>query len=181
MKLDFTPKLQYANCSLTQDYLFSCDVGSGGTIEMWAIEAGSIASLTESSGTITVITKASGKIFRHYQLVVETANWQEDITGNIQNGTVFYDQKGTIIINKQQVNMRNEILLLAVNNLIVIIRDQNETYRLYGRINGLRVLSGTAATGTALGDRNGYTLNFSGKEPQLAPFVALGVIATLQT
>lgn len=170
-----------ANCALTSDYLFSCDVGAGGVIDMWLMEAGSVVSLTESSGTLTAITKAAGKIFRHYQLVVETASWQEDITGNIQNGTVYYDQKGVLVINKQQVTFRNEILLLAVNNLVAIVQDQNFTYRYFGRVNGLRVLSGTAGTGTALGDRNGYTLNFSGKEPQLAPFVSAAAILTLQT
>ena len=173
--------LQYSPaCALTSDYSFSCDVGAGGVIEMWLIEAGNISSMTESSGTITAITKASGKIFRKYQLVIETANWQEDITGNIQNGTVFYDQKGTIIINKQNVAVRNEILLLAKNNLVAVVHDVNDTYRLYGRVQGLRVLTGSAATGTALGDRNGYTLNFSGKEAELAPFVQSSVIATLQ-
>lgn len=170
-----------ASCALTSDYSFGCDVGAGGTIEMWLIEAGNISALTESSGTITAVTKAAGKIFRKYQLVLETANWQEDIVGNRQNGTLIYDQKGTIILNKQQVSVRNEILLLAKNNLVAIIHDQNETYRLYGRVNGLRLETGSAATGTALTDRNGYTLNFSGKEAELAPFVQLSVIATLQT
>lgn len=169
------------NCALTQDYSFGCDVGVGGTIEAWIIEQGNIASVTESSGTLTAITKASGKIFRKYQLVLETANFTESIVGNRQNGTLAYEQKGTIIINKQNVAVRNEILLLALNTLVIIIHDQNDTYRYFGRVNGLRLADGSADTGTALGDRNGYTLNFTGKEAQLAPFVQLSVIATLQT
>jgi hypothetical protein len=170
-----------ANCALTQDYSFGCDVGTGGTKEVWLIELENISTMTESSGTLTAITKLAGKIFRKYQLVLETSNFQEDIVGNRQNGTIFYDQKGTIIINKQQVALRNEILLLAKNNLVMIIHDNNDTYRLYGRLYGLRVETGTAATGTAWGDRNGYTLNFTGKEPELSPFVQASVIATLQT
>lgn len=169
------------NCALTQDYSFGCDVGTGGTKEVWLIELENITSYTESSGTLTAITKVAGKIFRKYQLVVETSNFQEDIVGNRQNGTIFYDQKGTIIINKQQVSLRNEILLLAKNNLVAIIHDNNDTYRLYGRLYGMRLESGTAATGTAWGDRNGYTLNLTGKEPDLSPFVQASVIATLQT
>lgn len=170
-----------ASCALTTDYTFGCDVGAGGVVEMWLIESGNITSLTESSGTLTAITKASGKIFRKYQLVVETASWQEDITGNIQNGTIFYDVKGTIVINKQSVAIRNEIQLLAKNNLVAVVHDSNDTYRYFGRVYGLRVLSGSAASGTALGDRNGYTINFSGKEPELAPFVSAAAVLTLQT
>ena len=111
----------------------------------------------------------------------ETANFGEDITGNRQNGTLFYPQRGTIVINKQNVAVRNEILLLAKNRLVVVIKDNNLTYRLYGREYGLMVQTGAAETGTAWGDRNGYTLNFTGNELELAPFVQESVIATLQT
>jgi hypothetical protein len=169
-----------ANCALTQDYSFSCDVGTGGTKELWLIELNNVSALTESSGTITAITKVAGKIFRKYQLVAETANFDEAITGNRVNGTIFYAQKGVVVLNKQQVATRNEILLLAKNYLIAIIHDNNDTYRLFGRLYGLRLETGDAATGTAWGDRNGYTLNFTGKEPELAPFVDPTVIATLQ-
>jgi hypothetical protein len=169
------------SCALTQDYSFGCDVGTGGTKECYIIELENVEEVTESSGTITAITKASGKIFRMYQLVLETANFEESIVGNRANGTIYYDQKGTIILNKQQVAVRNEILLLAKNNLIVVIKDNNDTYRLYGRQYGLRLETGTASTGTAWGDRNGYTLNFTGKEPELAPFVDAATVATLQT
>jgi hypothetical protein len=169
------------SCALTQDYSFGCDVGTGGTKECYIIELGNIDTLTESSGTITTVTKLSGKIFRSYQLVSETANFEENIVGNRANGTIYYEQKGTIILNKQQVAVRNEILLLSKNNLVVIIKDNNDTYRLYGRQYGLRLETGTASTGTAWGDRNGYTLNFTGKEPELAPFVDAAVIDTLQT
>jgi hypothetical protein len=169
------------SCALTTDYTFGCDVGTGGTKEIYIIELENISTYTESSGTLTAITKVTSKLFRKYQLVLETANFEEDITGNRQNGTVFYGQKGTIILNKQQVATRNEILLLAKNNLAIVIKDNNLTYRLYGREFGLKLETGTAATGTAWGDRNGYTLNFSGKELELAPFVNDATIATLQT
>lgn len=168
-------------CALTSDYSFACDTGVGGTKECYIIELENISSVTESSGTLTAITKASGKIFRKYQLVLETAAFDETITGNRQNGTLFYAQKGTIVLNKQQVAVRNEILLLAKNNLAIVTKDNNGTYRLYGREYGLKLQSGTASTGTAWGDRNGYSLEFTGNEPELAPFVQESVIATLQT
>jgi hypothetical protein len=169
------------SCALTQDYSFGCDVGTGGTKELYLIELDNVASVTESSGTLTAITKVTGAVFRKYQLVAETANFQEDVVGNRVNGTIYYDQKGNIVLNKQQVAVRNEILLLAKNYLIVVIKDNNDTYRLYGRQYGLRLETGSATTGTAWGDRNGYTLNFTGKEPELAPFVDPQIIGTLQT
>ena len=169
------------NCALTSDYVFGCDVGIGGVKEVYIIELGNISSITESSGTITAITKATGKVFRKYQLVQETANFKDDITGNRQNGTLFYPQTGLIIINKQNVAVRNEILLLAKNQLVFVVKDNNLTYRLFGREFGLMLLTGSADSGTAWGDRNGYTLNFTGNELELAPFVSDSVITTLQT
>lgn len=169
------------SCALTSDYSFSCDVGVGGEKTFYFIELENIASFTESSGTITAITKVAGKVFRKYQLVQETANITEDITGNLQNGTLFYNPKSTLIINKQQVALRNEIQLLAKNRVVMINIDNNGDSRLYGRENGLRLLTGNVAGGTAWGDRSGYTLNFEGKEKELAPFVASAVIATLQS
>lgn len=170
-----------AGCALTQDYNFACDVGVGGVKECYLIELENVASITESSGTITAITKGAGKVFRKYQLVQETASFDETITGNIQNGTLFYAQKGTIIINKQQVSVRNEILLLAKSRLIIVFEDNNGIYRLFGRLNGQRMLSGSINTGTAWGDRSGYSLEFTGNENETAPFVDAAVIATLQT
>lgn len=170
-----------AGCALTSDYAFGCDVGVGGTKEVWLMELENVTSYTESSGTLTAITKVSGKIFRKYQLVLETASFEESITGNRQNGTLFYPQKGTIIINKQSVAVRNEILLLAKNRLVMVIKDNNLTYRLLGREYGLMLQTGSATTGVAWGDRNGYSLEFTGNELELAPFVLDAVIATLQT
>jgi hypothetical protein len=170
-----------ASCALTQDYSFGCDVGAGGLKEVYLIELENVTTVTESSGTVSAITKATGKIFRKYQLVQDTATAEETITGNIQNGTLYYAQKVTLVINKQQVAVRNEILLLAKNRLAIVTVDNNDTYRLYGWDQGLRLNEGSAATGTAWGDRNGYTLTFSGNQRELASFVQASVLTTLQT
>lgn len=169
-----------ASCALTQDLLYGCDVGTGGIKEAYFIELENISTITESSGTVTAITKVGSKVFRRYQLVQETANFGEDITKNRQNGTLFYAQRGTIVFNKQSVNVRNEIMLLAKNNLVAVVKDNNGTWRMYGREYGLS-LGGNAESGTAWGDRNGYNLNLAGNEPDMAPFVQESVIATLQS
>jgi hypothetical protein len=169
------------DCALTQDYSFNCDVGAGGLKEVYLIELENISSYVESSGTLNTITKALGKKFRKYQLVQDTAFGDEDLVGNVQNGTLYYSQKVSIVINKQSVVVRNEILLLAKNRLVMVIVDNNGSYRLLGRENGLKLQTGKAGSGTAWGDRNGYTMEFVGNERELAPFVSSGAFATLQT
>lgn len=166
-------------CALTQGYTFDCKDNIGGLKSVWFIAWNDVTAITEASGTVTAITKAGGKVFYKYQLVRNTASFTENIAGSIENGTVVYNQELLIVINKMQVSMRNEILLLAQNNLMAVVEDQNGRYWLAGRYNGLDLLTGTAGTGVAQADRNGYSLTFSGGERQLAPAVADAVIATL--
>jgi hypothetical protein len=120
-------------------------------------------------------------VFYKYQLVRNTSSFTENIAGSIENGTVVYNQELLIVINKMQVSMRNEILLLAKNNMMAVVEDQNGRYWLAGRFNGLDLLTGSVSTGLAQADRNGYSFTFSGGEKESAPEVQSSVISTLTT
>jgi len=122
-----------------------------------------------------------GKRFYKYELVPGTASLTENINANVQNGTVFYAQELSIVLNKLQTATRNEILLLAQNTLIGVVKDNNGQTFLLGYLYGLNVTGGNGATGTAQGDRSGYTLTFSAQERELAPSVASGVFNALTT
>lgn len=168
-------------CALTQGYTLDCKDSLGGIKAVWMIESGNVTAVTEASGIVSAITKSSGKVFRKYELVKATGSLTETITASVENGTVFYAQELSIVLNKLQANTRNEILLLAQNTLLVVVQDANDKYWLLGRTQGCDVTGGTAATGTAQGDRNGYTLTITGAEKQLAPEVNSGIIAGLTT
>ena len=168
-------------CALTQGYTFDCKDNIGGLKSVWFIGWNDVSSVTVASGLVSAITKSAGKVFYKYQLVRNTASFTENIAGSIENGTVVYNQELVVVINKMNVSMRNEILLLAQNNLMAVVEDQNGRYWLAGRYNGLDLLTGSSSTGTAQTDRNGYTLTFSGGEKELAPEVSSGIIAGLTT
>ena len=168
-------------CALTQGYTLDCKDSLGGIKAVWMIESGNVTAVTEASGIVSAITKSASKVFRKYELVKATGSLTETITASVENGTVFYAQELSIVLNKLQANTRNEILLLAQNTLMVVVQDANDKYWLLGRTQGCDVTGGTAATGTAQGDRNGYTLTITGAEKQLAPEVNSGIIAGLTT
>lgn len=173
-------------CALTQGYNLDCREGIGGVKEVYIIELANVTAMTEVSGVITAITKATGKRFWKYQLVRETANATETGNGNEQNGTFFVSQQVQIVLNKRQASVRNEIMLLAKNNLIIIAVDnavpgQTQKAWLYGKTQGLILAQLTGETGTAWGDRNGYSLPFTGNEPELAPEVQASLLADLET
>lgn len=175
-------------CALTQGFNLDCREGVGGLKEVYIIETDNISAVTETSGVVTAITKATGKRFWKYKLVRETSNTTENITGSEQNGTLFYAQQVQIIINRRQASVRNEIMLLAKNRLtIVAVENQldpttgNNRAWLFGKRDGLLLNSGASESGTAWADRNGYTLPFAGNEIELAPEVQYSVLATLET
>lgn len=166
-------------CALSQNYTLDCKDSLGGIKAVWFISSSNVSSITEASGIVTTITKASGKVFYKYELVKNTGSLTETITASVENGTVYYAQELSIVLNKLQANTRNEILLLAKNNLVAVVQDANDKYWYLGRVQGLDITGGTSATGTAQGDRSGYTLTFTGGEKELAPEVTSSIIAGL--
>jgi hypothetical protein len=69
----------------------------------------------------------------------------------------------------------HHLFVLAKNpDLKIIVETNNGSedgvgkYWLLGEENGVQLLSGTGATGTAFGDLNGYNLTFTGQEPEPA-------------
>ena len=169
-------------CSLTQGYsLGQCKDGVGGIKEVFFIEFSGVSSMTEASGVITALVNASGKRFYKYELQKETATFKETIESNAQNNTVAYRPELTVILNRLQTSVRNEILLLAKNLLIAVVLDRNGKYWLLGRTGGLDLTAGEGGPGTAATDRSGYSLTFTGVEPELALEVDSTVAAGLET
>ena len=165
------------SCALSQDYTLDCKDGIGGLKYMFIIKKGD-ATLTESANTITVIANASGKKWYKYELVKETASFKETFNDNIQNGTTFYTQEVEIILNKLQTATRNEILILGQGHFWIIVVDSNGKNWLLGYTNGIDRSGGSSETGKAYGDRNGYTISFQGKEPNLAIEVTSGAVGS---
>ncbi|MBV7534048.1 hypothetical protein [Chitinophaga sp. sic0106] len=168
-------------CNLTQNMTIDCKDSIGGTKEVLFIEFDNVTAITEASGVVTTITVATGKQFRRYVLPKETGFWTETPNSNTQNGTLFYQQELTVVINKMQANTRNELMLLAQNRLLAIALDLNGKYWLLGRERALDLSGGDGGSGTATGDRNGYTRAFTGMERQMAPEVQSSIIAGLLT
>ena len=165
-------------CALTQGYTLDCKDSIGGLTTVYFAPWEDLATVTQASGVVTTLTMDATKVFYKYDLVKESSNFAEAVNTNVQNGTVFYTQTLEIILNKLQVNTRNEILLLAKNRLAVIAVDNQGDKWFLGVSYGLDLTGGGSATGTAFGDRSGYTLTFTGNEKELAPKVTAAIPIT---
>ena len=169
-------------CALTQGYNLDCRNSYGGVKEVYVIEFENATAITVSAGSVvTAITKASGKTFKKYNLVVQTAEGTQDWTGNRDNGTISIVQTLKFPINKMTTSVRNEMVLLAQNRLLFVIVDNNGTNWLYGYDYGLMMDSFNDKTGKMLADRNGHELSFTGPAKTAAYEVDATTLATLLT
>ena len=168
-------------CALTTDYTLDCRDSVGGIKEVYFMELGNLSSFTEASGVITALTKATGKRFYKYSLVKQTASFEDALTGNEELGTLYSAQKLVIELNKMQAATRNELFLLGKNLLACVVVDRNGKAFALGITNGLILKSAKGTTGTKMGDRNGYSLDFEGNEPNLAQEVQTSVVTALTT
>lgn len=153
------------NCLLSAGYTLGCLDNAGGVKKVWIGNWSSdIAYTKDSDNIITVIT--SGNTLYGFEVTRETCGVNENITVSVENGSVFYEQNLSLVFNKMDADIRNQILLLAKATTTAIVQDANDNYWLVGEDQGLNVNSGTAGTGLLLGDRNGYSLTLQGKESQ---------------
>jgi hypothetical protein len=137
--------------------------------------------ITPTLGVITLITKATGKQFWKYNLIASTGEADDTLTRNRENGTQMSKQSVKFPINKMASSVRNELLLLAQNFLLIVVVDRNGTGWLYGFDNGMMLESAAAKTGKALTDRNGYELVFGSDEKTLAYPLDATTLASLTT
>ena len=156
-------------CDLTTGFTVGCNDSTGGIAEFWFANMVDDFAVAESAtGEASSIT-GTGLIYYKY----ETTNAQgaasvinDNPTVNDQNGTSYFDQTCTYVLNKMDTAKRNEVKMLARAKLSVIVKDNNGVYWLMGKVNGVRMTAGDTGTGTALGDRNGYSLSFQAQETE---------------
>ncbi len=159
-----------STCDITSGFTLGCRDNTGGIANLYIL-SGSIDSVVDASEGLISTISGSGEFFK-FELFRQTSDFSEAITSTPENGTVFYEQTLNAVFFKLQSSTRNQVKVLAQNpNLKVVVETNNGTvdgvgrYWLLGEDRGMQLLSGTGATGTSFGDLNGYSLTFTGQEP----------------
>ena len=169
-------------CAISAGYTIDCREAVGGIDAVYFIEYANVTAMTDASGVITALTKASGKRFWKFDVPTKsTANANSNPVGSTENGTLFFEQMVTFPINKRDATTRNIITELAKNRVIAVTKDKDGTYRMYFKSYGGYLGQSTGQTGAAAGDANGYVLNFEGQEKEDFFVVQSGVATALET
>lgn len=115
---------------------------------------------------------SSAKTFKDFVSPKNTSSLTQTVNSSIENGTVFYSQVLSLVCNKPVAADIAELQNLGKGRLAIIVQDMNDNYFVMGHTRGSELSGGTVATGTALGDMNGFTLEFTAEEAIPAPFLA---------
>ena len=138
------------------------------------------ANITAASGVISAMTCSSGKRLFKYELTKEDAQFTDSVKISVENGTVFSEQTLTFTIKKMSAAHRNNLLTLAYNRLMIVVKDGNGINHVMGQSNGADLTGNEGTSGKAMSDMNGYTLTFTAKEPVPANTISDAIYAALQ-
>jgi hypothetical protein len=142
----------------------------------------STTGIVQSAGQITAITMNASTSLYRYMLPLGTATVSEAITGSTENGSIFYAETVTLMLNQLSKEDQNEIKLLAATKVVIFAQlnaqlSGKDVIIGLGVTNGMNLNSGTIDSGGAFGDRSGYSLTFTGTEP--LPFAIVAPYTTV--
>lgn len=112
-------------------------------------------------GTITNLELVSGAQWYVFQVNKYSSNWTETI--NVADtGNVSFQQVVSLVFSKNAQDKRNVISEIAKGDLVMIIEDNNGKKWLIGsEDNGIALSGGSSTSGTAMGDMNGWSPEFT--------------------
>lgn len=121
----------------------------------------------EVAGATAAIT------FYTYDMTKGSGSLTQTVTSDIAAGTIFYDQAVSVTFTKLAAADITELQNVSKGRMAVMVEDNNGNWFVVGHKHGVEVSGGSVQTGTAVGDQNGFTLEFNAQEVAPAPFLAL--------
>ena len=163
-------------CNTLQEILKTCDGNLGGVVKFWINNGDAIdqSSVTIANGIVTAAAlETTADPFVEFQFNPNTSNFTENATIDLVNGSTYYEQIITLVLNRREATKRQRLLLVALGQpeLTCIVKDSNGIYWIFGLTDDKVYFTGSeGGTGTAKADQNGYTLTFTAEDanPALA-------------
>ena len=135
---------------------YNNNISAVATINATEMTTAGFATWSSQSGSQTTVFK--------YDLVPNLSSMTVNINSDNANGTTFFEQTLSVVLQKIDHDTTNELRLMAYSRAQIFVQDQNDNCFLLGIDNGCHVTGGTVITGTAMGDQNGYTIEWGAQE-----------------
>jgi hypothetical protein len=155
------------SCYISSGAALGCSDSIGGVKKIYVVGGGGeVTGYTYNvDGAITGATSTTGTTLYGFELKRNTSSYVQTTTKNYENGTVYWEQVLTAVLFKYDQEKRNQLKVLGQNDTLqIVVIDQNDVQYLMGQVNYSYLSGGSAGTGLALGDRNGFELIFTAQE-----------------
>lgn len=159
-------------CALGAGELINCKNQVGGIKEVFFTTSWSVVNTTSVFDGSFQLTDVNPLTVSRYDLKGTGNTVVENIEASEDNGTLAYSQELTIQLNGLTAGNRIELLNMAKNRrLVVFVRDNNDTIRMFGYDHGMEVSGGSIENGASEGDFVGNKLTFKAMCKQPAFYV----------
>ena len=162
------------SCSITSGYTLDCKESVGGIKAVYIADFTSITYDTPSGG---VIANVDAGDFYEFELPPQTGNFTTTANSSIENQSTFYQTELVIALPRLSTTARNQFMVLTKGRFAIVVLDRLGNKFVLGYENGCFATTGTAVSGTAMGDLNGQNLTFTSLETQ-PPLMLTGSIPT---
>ena len=152
-----------------------CLGNNGGIKAVWLANYDNVSSLTEAAGAITAITMLNSEKFKKYEFPRNTSSMSSNYQVNAENGTSYVETDLVMVFTRMDTTKRLEIVAMAQGLLVAIVEDANGNKWYLGHDYPVTIGAGDGLTGTARGDRNGYSVTLH-DEAQALPMPFTGSI-----
>lgn len=157
------------SCDLTGGRLKPCKDAVGGIRKIHFVDFGDLGTI---SLTDDEVTDMDGTFDYHSYDVKGNSSLETNIQTSLENGTTFFEQVVNLTLHKLTKEDNKELKLMAFGRPHVFVETFDGKLLLVGREHGAEVTGGTAVTGTAMGDLQGYTLTLTANEITMPNFVS---------
>jgi len=158
--------------NLTKGRTLDCNRVAGGIQYVYFGVSDEISAITVSGSEVTDIAMVATKKLYRYNVPRGSTSLSETVTGSTENGTISYNPSLAMVLNRLTKEDQNEIKLLGQTAVVIFCQlhakktsSGQPVILAMGVKNACSLNSGSASSGAAFSDRNGYTLNFEGFEP----------------
>lgn len=135
-----------------------CESSMGGILEVLLANKEDVTAVTVTTNKISAITMASSKTFKAYHFNKETGSLSSNYVIDKTTGVCYVQSELVMIFNRMQTAKRLEVTALAQNDLVALVKDANGVWWFLGYDEAVTASAGDGLTGTARGDRNGYSV-----------------------
>jgi hypothetical protein len=161
-------------CDITRGRLIDCKDAIGGLKAIYIcksyntnieqVAAISTTEMTDAGFDVWSGQVAAKTIVFKYNLVPNLSSMTVNVNSDNANGTAFFEQTLSVTLQKIDHDMTNELRLMAYSRAQIFVQDSMDNVFLLGMVNGCHVSGGTVITGAAMGDQNGYTIEWAAQE-----------------